>query len=144
MARLSEQDLERLARGLGREAERRLDVEAVAARVVARLRAPAPAGERRLSWLWWRSPLLLRLAAAVAVIAGASLALRGAFWSASREPAPRGAVASVPLLTDLSAEELVEVFDSLAVDAPVHPGVATGLQALDEAELRELLRRLEG
>ncbi len=144
MAPLSEQDIERLARGLGREAAGRLDVERVAARVVARLRAPAPAAERRLSWVWWRAPLLLRLAAALAVIVGGSLTLRSAFWSASREPAPRGAVASVPWLTDLSAEELVEVFDSLAVDAPVYPGVAAGLQALDETELRELLRRLEG
>ncbi len=144
MARLSEQDIERLARGLGREAEGRLDVERVAARVVARLRAPAPAAERRLSGVWWRGPLLLRLAAALAVIVGGSLTLRSAFWSASREPAPRGVVVSVPWLTDLSAEELVEVFDSLAVDAPVYPGVAAGLQALDETELRELLRRLEG
>ena len=144
MAPLSEQDLERLARGLGREAADRLDVERVAARVVARLRAPAPAAERRPSWVWWRPPLLLRLAAALAVIVGGALTLRGTFQRGPQEPAVPGAAAGVLLLTDLSAVELVEVFDSLAVDAPVYPGVAVGLQALNETELRELLRRLEG
>jgi hypothetical protein len=143
MARLSEQDIERLARGLGEEAAGRLDVERVATRVVARLRAPAPAN-RTVFWAFWHPPLLVRLAAALAVIVGGALTVRAAFQRGSPEPAVPGAVASVPLLTDLSAEELVEAFDSLAVDAPVYPGVAVGLQALNETELRELLRRLEG
>jgi len=144
MGRVSEQDLERLARGLGERAGERLDVERLAAGVVARLRAPAPAVERRLPWAAWRAPLLLRWAAALAAIVVGGLTVRAAFQTGSRQPALPGAVASVPLLDDLSTEELVEVFDSLAVEAPVYPEVVAGLQALDEGQLRELLRRLEG
>lgn len=83
---------------------------------------------------------MLRLAAAVAVLVTGGVLVREALENGS-EPA---AVMIAPILRDLSADELMEVFDSLGVEAPVHEGVAIGLESLNEAQLNELLRLLEG
>lgn len=84
--------------------------------------------------------MALRLAAALAVLVTGGVLVRGALDHGSET----GAVVSAPILHDLSVDELAEVFDSLAIEAPVHDGVAIGLESLNEAQLNELLRLMEG
>lgn len=134
---MEDHEIEQLARAMGRHAGDHLDVERVAAGVVARLRADRPA-RRQPARAWWRPPLLLRLAAALAVLVTGGILVRGRLETRS-EPA-----AVMPALGDLSVDELTEVFDSLGLQAPVHEGVAVGLEDLNEAQLRELLRLMEG
>ncbi|MBI2401173.1 MAG: hypothetical protein HYW06_07440 [Gemmatimonadetes bacterium] len=136
---MDEHQIERVAKALGARAADRLDVDRLAAGVVARLRADR-ATVRRPARVWWSSPAMLRLAAAVAVLVTGGVLVREALENGS-EPA---AVMIAPVLRDLSADELMEVFDSLGVEAPVHEGVAIGLESLNEAQLNELLRLLEG
>jgi len=133
---MNEPDLERLARNLGTTAADRLDVERVAERVLVRLRADRDGGRARP---WWRRPAVLRIAAAVVVLAGGGLVARNLL---DRGDAVRGAV--FPALVELSPAELLEIADSLSFDTPVHEGVAVGLQDLTEEQLRELLRLMEG
>ena len=57
---------------------------------------------------------------------------------------PEPAAVIAPILGDLSADELTEVFDSLSIEAPVHETVAVGFEDLNEAQLQELLRLMEG
>ena len=85
---MNDNDLERIAARLGERAAARLDVERTAAAVVARLKS-------RPALAWWRSPALLRLAAAVTLTIGAGLfASRTAFHHSPRrsetasQPAP--------------------------------------------------------
>ena len=135
---MDEHQIERLAKDLGAGAADRLDVEHVAAGVLARLRADrATAG--RPARIWWGPPMVLRLAAALAVLVTGGVLVRGALENGS-EPAALIA----PILGDLSADELTEMFDSLGVEVPVHDGVAIGLESLNEAQLSELLRLMEG
>jgi hypothetical protein len=136
---MEDHELERVAGSLGARAARRLDVERVAAGVLARLRAeqeesPLP---RRT---WWAAPMLLRLAAVLALLVTGGILTRGA-W---RHAAPPSAVVSVPMLRELTNDELIEVFDSLAVETSVHDGLAVGLENLNEAQLKELLSLMEG
>jgi hypothetical protein len=135
---MDEDRLERVAKTLGARAADRLDVERVAARVVARLRADG-AQAARLRRAWWSAPAVLQLAAALAVLVTGGVLVRGALENGSE---PAAVVA--PILRDLSADELAEVFDSLSIEAPVHEGVAVGLESLNEAQLNELLRLMEG
>ena len=135
---MDEHQLERLATTLGARAADRLDVERVAAGVVARLRADR-AEATRPKRVWWRAPMVLRLAAALAVLVTAGVLVPRALDNGAEPP-----VGISPILGDLSADELTEVFDSLSIEAPVHEGVAIGFESLNEAQLNELLRLMEG
>jgi hypothetical protein len=135
---MEDHEIERLVRATGQQAADRLDVERVAARVVARLREDRAAA-RRPARAWWSSPRVLRLAAALAVLVTGGILVRGV-WENGAEPG----LMVAPMLRDLSADELTEVYDSLGVEAPVHEGVAVGLESLSEAQLSELLRLMEG
>ena len=123
---------------MGGRAADQLDVERVAAAVVARLHADLVTAARP-KHVWWTAPAVLRLAAALAVLVTGGVLVRGALENGS-EPA----AAIAPILRDLSADELTEVFVSLSIEAPVHEGVAIGLESLNEAQLNELLRLMEG
>lgn len=136
---MDEHQIERVAKAMGARAADRLDVDRVAAAVVARLRADR-AYATRPKRVWWTAPVVLRLAAALAVLVTGGVLVRGVLENGSGPAA--GMIA--PILRDLSADELTEVFDSLAIEAPVHDGVAIGLESLNEAQLNELLRLLEG
>lgn len=122
---------------MGARAADRLDVERLAATVVARLRADGGRAHSSKR-VRWSAPPLLRLAAALAVLVAGGVLVRGAWERGSESPM------IAPMLRDLSTDELAEVFDSLSVEAPVHDGVAIGLENLNEAQLRELLRLMEG
>jgi hypothetical protein len=137
---MEDHDIERVARRLGARAGDRLDVERVAAGVAARLRQDG-ARVRSPRPSWWASPVALRLAAALAVLIGSGVLARGVL----RHPAARPTtVVSVPILRELTNDELLEVFDSLGVETPVHEGLAGGLESLNEAQLKELLSLMEG
>jgi len=135
---MEDQEIERLAGSLGGDAAERLEVERVAAGVVARLRADRMQAPQRWRWM---APAWLRLAAALAVLIAGGALVRGALHRPASEPT---AVVAAPMLGDLTNDELVEVFDSLSVEAPVHEGLAVGLESLNEAQLEELLRLMEG
>jgi hypothetical protein len=135
---MEERDLEQLARALGRERASELHPERVAEGVVRRLRSE-PAGLFGDGLVWWRSPLLLRLAAAVVLLAAGAWLFFGVSSGDGRERV----VAPVPQLYELSEEQLVEVLDSLAVEGPIFEQVVV-LSDLTEGELRELLRIMEG
>lgn len=127
-----------LARGLGAAAAERVDVERVVAGVVARLRDDRNAGGSQ-ERPWWRRPAVLRIAAAVAVLAGGGLVAREVLDR--REP---GFGATLPALVELSTTELEEISDSLSFETPLHESVTVGLADLTEEQLRELLRLMEG
>ena len=134
---MDEHQIERVAKALGQRAAEQLDVERVEAGVVARLRADGAAAKGP-GKVRWTAPMVLRLAAALAVLVTGGVLVLG-LWE-------NGAENSVvaPLLRDLSTDELTEVFDSLSIEAPVHDGVAIGLENLSAAQLQELLRLMEG
>jgi hypothetical protein len=133
---MEERDLETMARGLGRSRAEALDLERVAKGVVERLRGEAVA-VRSSRPVWW-APRLVRLAAAVVLfLAG------GILFSNLPRGGERVARPVVPQLYELSEEQLVEILDSLAFEMPVFERVV-GLSDLDEVELRELLRAMEG
>lgn len=136
---MDDRDLEKLARALGQGAGDRLDVERVAAGLVARLRADRERAAQPQR-AWWTGPMVLRLAAALAVLAVGGAVARGRLHRSE----PATAVVAVPALRDLTGDELIEVFDSLGVEAPVHEGLAAGLESLNEAQLKELLSLMEG
>jgi hypothetical protein len=133
---MNERDLESLAKRLGVESAERLDVDRVAERVVARLRA-----DRDRPPIWASRSTLWRAAAAAALLVTAGVLAR---HTLQRGPSEQVANANVPVLGGLSTDELQEVFDSLALDAPVHEAVSGGLESLTEAQLKELLRLMEG
>lgn len=137
---MEDREIERAVQRIGAEAAARLDVERVAAGVLARLRADRTErpGARPA---WWTAPLLLRLAAVLVVLAAGGVALRGALHHPAATPA---GIVAVPGLRELTDDELIEVFDSLGVEAPVHEGLAAGLESLNESQLKELLSLMEG
>jgi len=131
--------LEHLAKRLGTDAAARLDVEATARKVVARLREQ-PA--RRAIWI---QPAWLRIAAALVIIVGGAVAVQRT-W-APRTPA-HGAHFVADDLNDLSTAELRDVlatFDQiLNSDSVAVPEGSTDLHELDAQQLRAVLRSLEG
>ncbi len=134
---MDERELERMARILGRKRAEALDLERVVRGVAERLRKEAaPSRPRRAVW---STPALLRLAAVLVLfVAGGIL-----FSSLLPRGAPETGLVAVPQLYQLSEEQLVEVLDSLALEVPVFEHLVV-LSDLDESELRELLRAMEG
>jgi len=131
--------LENLAKRLGNAAAARLDVEATARKVVARLREQ-PA--RRASWI---QPAWLRIAAALVIMVGGAVALRQSIVRVTN-PHPAHLVADD--LNDLSADELRDVLSSfdelISNDSVAVPEGSTDLHELDAQQLRAVLRSLEG
>lgn len=128
--------LEQLAKGLGRKAAEGLDVEATARAVLHRIRTEPV----RVVW-WRRAPVLQALAAAAVVVITAGILVTGLL---QREAPGSVGLPAATELADLSVDELEEVFDSLAVEAPVYELADAGLYDLTESELEELLQLLEG
>jgi len=132
--------LRELARLLGAGAAEGLDVERTAQAVVTRLRQQP----RVMLGGWvWMQPAWLKIAAAIVLVLGAGLVTRGLL----RERVPTAAVGA-PLgedLTDLTADQLRETVGALeqpfAEESP--GGLDPGLESLNTAELRALLRTLE-
>lgn len=132
-------ELERLAGRLGAQAADRLDVERMAAAVVARLRAERVAGRGRRRWI---KPAGLRAAALVVLMIGAGLVVRARF-PAHRPPAGDYVREE---LQDLSTDQLQEVLGSLdrtLNDAAVEPA-DEDLNDLTTQQLQALLQSLEG
>lgn len=126
--------LHELARRLGAQSADRLDVEAAAQAVVQRLRE-RPAVVTPL----WARPAWLRIAAALVVLVGGAIVTRGVL----HQPAAGLYVAED--LTGLSADELRQLLSTLdeTLTAP-STGSDTGLEVLNEQQLQEVLRSLEG
>ena len=138
---MEDQELERLAKGLGARAERQLDVDGVAERVVQRLRSDGPQSGhgpvRRLGKRTVRRAI--QIAAVFIVVVTGGLMMRNSRMT--RNVAPEFAV---PLaLDDLTEEDLTDVLDSLEFDAPVQHVGRGGIDDLSETELEELLAMME-
>lgn len=117
----------------GREAER-LDVEATAQKVIERLRQE-PA--RRTVWI---QSAWLRIAAALVIVIGGALTVRGMWPTGTPDNHATHLIADD--LRDLSTDELRTLLASLdqIVDESVVPDSTSDLQELDAQQLRELLR----
>jgi len=132
----ADERLEMLARRLGEDRARDVDVERVAWQVVARLRREG----RTPALAWLRPARVMQVAAAVIILVGAAMLIP----RAGREPlAPVASLVPVTLET-LGDAELSEVLDSLAFEVPVSELVPIGLFSLSEHELSELLSDMEG
>jgi hypothetical protein len=137
---IQDAELRQAAQRLGVRAAERLDVERVAAGVVGRLRTdPASRPQRP----WWIQPAWLRAAAAVVLVAGTGILVRG--WTNARaQRHPAHYVADE--LQDLSADQLRQVLGSLdqTLNDPVLESSDEDLNDLTTDELQVLLRSLEG
>lgn len=133
---MDERRLEQLAKGLGRRAADGMDVERTAKAVLHRIRTEPV----RVVW-WRRAPVLQGLAAAAVLVITVGILVTGLL---EREAEGSIGLPAATELADLSLEELEEVFDSLAVEAPVYELADAGLYDLTESELEELLQLLEG
>jgi hypothetical protein len=134
---VNERELERLAKGLAERAAERLDVEATARAVVARLReGPAAPETQRIRWM---GPEWLRIAAVLALLVGAGVTLQ-------RLSAPQPVLTyALADLHDLTAAELTQILEGL--DDTLTDGVDDAgdldLDALTPDQLQTLLRSLE-
>ncbi len=130
--------LQELARQLGAQAAERLDVERTAQAVLAGLRRPV-AGR---TWIAWTAVAWVRAAAILVLLIGFGVVIqpRREAVRTAWEDAPVGAV------QDLSADQLSRVLDELnePVDVTVPAPEDAGLEDLSEAQLRALLKSLEG
>jgi hypothetical protein len=133
---LDDAELRAMAARLGREAAERVDVEAVAAAVLRRLRQPPARRCTRWPAGAWR------VAAVLALVAGAGLLLR----ESPREPPLGAALAATVELADLPAADLERLLDSLDdVLRPVPEPQGNGnLDDLTVDQLTAVLRSLEG
>ena len=136
---MSEHELERLAKELGRAGDR-VDPEATARAVLARLESEPEQRPSARVPVWTRRPLVRVAAAAVLVLATVFgvQQLRGPATAADSE------IPLVVSLGELAAVELTEVLDSLDYEAPVYELVPVALGDLNEDELTALLESLEG
>jgi hypothetical protein len=132
---IDERDLERLARRLGEDAEARLDVDRVAARVAARLAESGGVARVRPVWRW------LAAAAGLVLVAGAGFLTFGTDGTPPGVGRPPGLTAS---LHDLSVPELYTVLDSLDQPAPLRLSSDASLDDLDAEQLQTLLTMMEG
>lgn len=132
---MNERDIEEIAPHLGSDAAARVDLDRVAERVAAELRAkPAPV-------VWWRSTAVLRAAAVGAVLLTGGLAVDRLVID---RPASVVALVTPVGLEEFSSAELTEVLDSLDQMTPVYELVPASLDDLDETELGDLLAAMEG
>lgn len=132
---MDDRELERIAARLGSQGAAALNVERVAQRVMARLRAEPPA-RRSISPARW-----LALAAGIVMLIGGSVfTIRNANHM-QVSPLP---VAGAPALDQLSEPELTEVLDSLSWEAPASAQLVATLDDLDATQLEELLVLMEG
>ena len=138
--RMDEARLEGLARRLGAEAAERLDVERVAAAVVARLRSE-PLLSRTPS-PWWIQPAWQRAAAVVVLMLGAAVVARA--WRPIGSAHPAHYVAED--LEGLSTDQLREVLGTLdqTLDEATPEQSEDELNDLTTEQLQALLRSLEG
>lgn len=134
-------ELRAQAQRLGASAADRLDVERIATAVLRRLREEPIARPA-----WWARPSALRVAAAAVVIVASGVLYRGVH----RPTVPASVLVSSTDEdgNDLSPDQLRALLqtmdqDSLADQAPAS-AQETGLEDLNAAQLRELLRSLEG
>ena len=134
-------ELRAQAQRLGASAADRLDVERIATAVLRRLREEPIARP-----VWWARSSALRVAAAAVVIVASGALYRGIH----RAPVPPSVMVSSTDEdgNDLSPDQLRALLqtmdqDSLADQAPAS-AQETGLEDLNAAQLRELLRSLEG
>ena len=130
---MNEDKLIQAAQQLGARAADRLDVNATARKVVARLREQPV---RRGGPVWVRATWL-RIAAAIVVVAGGAVALNR--WPTDTDDHVAHFIADD--LRGLSDDELRTLFTSLdqIVDESA-PDSTSDLQELDAQELRKLLR----
>ena len=128
--------VEQTAQRLGQAAAERLDVEATARAVVARLREPV---EERPSWM---APGWLRIAAGVVLLVGGAFLVRGLIPPRVQHEAHFIA----DDLTDLTADQLREVLNTLdtTLDSSRTTPSEPSLDELDARQLRQVLRSLEG
>jgi hypothetical protein len=131
---MNEDKLMQAAQQLGARAAERLDVEATARTVVERLR------EHPVRRTVWIHSTWLRIAAALVIVIGGAVALRGV-WP-TETPDDRAAHLIADDLRDLSTDELralLASIDQIVADSVV-PDSTPDLQELDAQELRKLLR----
>ena len=131
---MDEKQLTEIASRLGSSAAERLDVDRVAQRVVAQLRASPARGT------WWRRTPALRAAAVVAMLVSGGVIVN----RLGNDPIGRPGLAAPVGMEDFSAMELAEVLDSLDQITPVYQLAPASLDDLDETQLRELLAAMEG
>ena len=135
---LQDAELREIAQRLGTRAGERLDVEATAQAVLARLRE-APAVRPV-----WRRPAWLSLAAALVLLLGVPMAVRLRHEEVRRSAVSLVAPGGVDV-TDLSPDQLRAVLKTLDEVTDDETGTADpGLDDLSAPELRRLLRSLEG
>jgi hypothetical protein len=138
---MNEDAMIQAAKRLGAAAADRLDVEATAQQVVARLREQ-PA--RRSTWIHaqW-----LRIAATVVLVMGGAFAIHQVWSTQGSVGHPAHFVADD--LSGLSTDELQDVLDRFdemisETGAAVPPEGGSDLHELDAQQLRRVLRSLEG
>lgn len=122
-----------------------VDVERVAARVVARLRSGEAATSPRPRWM---TPGALRAAAAVVVLAGAAAVVTLSIGRSPQTTALRLPV-SIPAMDSLSSGQLEDVLEAAGevgavADSLPAPASGTSLDGLSEAQLETLLASLNG
>jgi len=131
--------LENLAKRLGAAAAERLDVGATARNVVAELRRQ-PAQRRSWIEVHW-----MRVAAAVVVLLGGGLVARQTLTVPDVSDHPNHLVADD--LGDLSTDQLKDVldrFDEIVGGTTPLLDSSTDLRELNDEQLRNVLRSLEG
>ncbi len=129
---MEQERIEQAATKLGADVQ--IDVEAVAERVVAELRAQPTARA------WWRRSAILQVAAVLTALVTGSVMM-----SRVVSDDPAAVVAEVPVgLETFSAAELTEVLDSLDLMRPVADMGPALLDDLDEEQLTALLAAMEG
>jgi hypothetical protein len=128
-----------LAQRLGAAAAERMDVERAAVAVLARLREERQAPRRPWARL---SASLLRIAAALVLVGGASIVARG-IWPPASGVAPQVETIDLGELSPAQLREVLQSLDQPGAQEPV-PAQDVGLEDLTPQQLRTLLASLEG
>jgi hypothetical protein len=139
---LHDERLQQLAQQLGANAADRLDVDRMAAGVLARLRA-GEGGARRA--VWWKQPVWLQAAAVLVMVLGGALVMRRIIGSKTPAVPIQVATVSGPGdFPDLSPGQLQDVLAALDEPVEVTPGLGdAGLDDLSEPQLQSLLQTME-
>jgi hypothetical protein len=131
---MNEDNLMQAARRLGARAAERLDLDRAARNVLERLREQP--GRRTV----WIQSTWLRIAAALVIVIGGAVTLRGVWPTATPDDQVTHFIADD--LRDLSTDELrtlLASFDQILADSATADST-TDLQELNAQQLRELLR----